>query len=295
MTEIERWLLSEPRVDGGVVELVVEISDAGLGRRIAWSVDGEEVAQQQTGENRVVLDGGEHGALRLRLPTFVGPARRVTWWPPTGLLPEEIEQAAATDPAEPGAGEEATDEDEELPPLAQAHLGFGGIDFDPEPGSKAAKREEWIRTHPRQFALRRTAIAVAGVVIPVLLVWLLARFALPAIPWPSWNIPWPRIPWPDWSIPWPQIPWPDWRLPRWDIAVPGWVRWIADNAKFVIPVVIALFYAQREVKRRRDQDERKRAARAIRPVEDQTERPDQSGPKREAESRPGREDPAAEE
>lgn len=233
----ERWLLTG-RVGDTPVEHVVEISDAGLQRRFVWTVDGEPVVETRTSDDRVVLDGGEHGALRLRMPTFVGPARRVTWWAPD---------------------QEGTLESE---PLAAAHVGVGGVDLDPEPGSRAAEREAWIRAHPRQYTARRTGAAVAKVVAPLVLLWLLARFALPAIPWPDWDIPWP-----DWSIPWPQVPWPDWDIP-WpqvplpEVTVPAWLRWVLDHAKYVVPVVVAAVLAQREIKRRREQDERKRSGAA---------------------------------
>jgi len=220
----ERWQLTS---DGR--ELVVEIADAGLRRSLTWLVDGTEVAQKRTSDERVVLDGGESGALGVRLPTFAGPARRVTWYPPGS----------------------------ELGAVAAASAGLGGVDLDPEPGSKAAAREAWIRAHPNRHAARRTATAVAGVLLPLLMFWLLARIDLP---WPS--IPLPRIPLPDWdlpSIPWPDIaiPWPDWQLP-------AWVKEVLDKAKYVGPVLIAFVLARAEVRRRRAQDERKQSADAAR-------------------------------
>ncbi|WP_185994317.1 hypothetical protein [Nocardioides campestrisoli] len=228
--EVERWLLTH---DGRAH--VVELTEAGFQRAITWTVDDEEVASEKTSDDTVTLDGGDHGAVKLKLPTFVGPARRVTWWG-----------------GEPGK-----------PALAAATLGIGGLDFDPEPGSKAAEREAWIREHPTQYAVRRTAAAVAGVVVPIVLIWLLGRFALPNIPWP--DIPWPKIPWPDWSIPWPTIPWPDWSIPwpEWslpDWSLPAWLQSLLDLLKYVWPVLLAAALAQREIKRRRDQDARKRAA-----------------------------------
>ncbi len=226
MTDPERWFLTHEGL-----EHVVEIEDAGLSRRITWTTDGMKTAARKTAEDRVVLDGGDHGAIGLRLATFVGPTRRVTWW-----------DAAL-----------------ELGAVGAAHTGMGGIDLDPEPGSKAAQREAWIRAHPRQYAIRRTSAAVAKVLVPLLLLWLLARFALPAIAWPDWDIPWPSIPWP--SIPWPDwgfdIPWPNWSLPE----IPDWLRSLLDKVKYVWPVAIALVLARAELKRRRDQDERKRTAR----------------------------------
>ncbi len=216
-TTTERWQL---RTDGR--EHRVEIADAGLRRSLTWQVDGREVAGTRTSDERVVLDGGEHGALGVRLPTFTGPARRVTWYPPGS----------------------------ELGATAAAHAGLGGLDLDPEPGSRAAAREAYIRAHPHRHAARRTATAVLGVLLPLLGLWLLARIDVPwpdvSIPWPDWDLP--AIPWPDLSI-----PWPDWQLPE----LPAWVRELLDTAKYVVPVLVAFGLARAEVRRRRAQDERK--------------------------------------
>ena len=224
MGATERW-----RIDRDGRSHVLEIADAGLGRRLTWTVDGEEVASRKTSDEKVVLDAGDTGAVGVRLPMFVGPARRVT------LYDDEV----------------------------RAHTGLGGLDLDPEPGSKGAEREEWIRAHPHLHTARQTVAAAAGVVVPLVVLWLLARFAVPAIPWPDLpSIPWPdlpSIPWPDLpSIPWPDLPsirWPDLGWPWFSLPdVPQWVR---DAAKFVGPVVLAFFLARGEIRRRRKQDERK--------------------------------------
>ena len=220
MGETERWRLRD-----GEREHVLEIDEAGLKRRLTWLVDGEQVATATTSDERVVLDGEAAGALGVRLPTFTGPARRVT------LHEDEV----------------------------RAHAGVGGTDLDPEAGSKAAAREEWIRAHPHLHTARRTAVAVARVGAPFVVLWLLSRIVVD-IPWPDVDLPslplpdLPRIPWPDLpSIPWPDIdlpsiPWPD---------VPGWVE---TAAKLLGPVLLAFVLARGEVRRRRQQDERKRAA-----------------------------------
>ncbi len=141
MGDPERWLLTISED-----QHLVEILHAALGRRITWSVAGAEVATRRTSEERVVLDGGSRGALSVRLPRLMGPARRVTWYSPGS----------------------------ELGALAAAHAGIGGVDLDPEPGSKAAAREAWIREHPRQYAARRAGAAAAGALAAVLGVWLLS-------------------------------------------------------------------------------------------------------------------------
>ena len=223
MSETERWLLTHE----GAAH-VVEIAPSGVGRRVTWTIDGAPVAAKTGHDDRVVLDGGAHGALAVRLRPLVGPARRVTWW--------SEEQSAGA--------------------LASALVGLGGLDLDPEPGSAAARREDWIRAHPRRYAARRIGTRAAGLVAVAVAVWLLTQVVLPAIPWPDWrlpSIPWPSIPWP--QIPWPSIPWPDWSPP----AVPEWLRSVARSVQFVWPVLLAALLVRAELRRRRDQDERKRA------------------------------------
>lgn len=224
----QRWTL----VHAGR-EHSVEISDAGLRHLLVWSVDAVEVARVRTSDERVVLDGGAHGAVGVRLPALFGPARRVTLYEP-----------------ESGLGA-----------VGAAHAGVGGIDLDPVPGSAAARREEWIRAHPRQHALRRGGGAALGVLVPILLLWLWRRLDLSL---PSWSLPWPTIPWPTipWpTIPWPDlpsIPWPDWSLPD----LPGVPPWLSEAARYVGPVLVAVAVASGEVRRRRKQDQAKRRAAA---------------------------------
>ncbi len=212
----ERWRL----VHEGH-EHVIEIADAGLRRAVTWRMDDTEIGSRRTNDKRVVIAGGERGAVRVQLPEFVGPARRVTWYGPDGALDAE----------------------------AAAHTGLGGLDLVPEPGSKAAAREAWIREHPRLYVARRVATAVLGALVPLLILWLLSQVR---IPWPSISVPWP-----DWSL--PSIPWPDWDLP--DLPeLPAWLRTLLERLKYVWPVVLALGLGYSEVKRRRQQDERRRRA-----------------------------------
>lgn len=214
----ERWALKE-----GDHNHTVEITDLGWRRQVAWLRDGDEVVTRRSDDKRIVLNGGPHGSVRVNLPQFIGPARRVSLF-----------QNAKS-----------------------AYTGLGGTDFAPEAGSRAAEREAWIRAHPRQYAIRRTAAAAAGVLIPILLAALLMRIPWPGLP----NLPRPDIPWPDWrlpQIPWPDIPWPDWRLPDWDM--PEWVGTLLDRLKYVWPVLLAVFWSWREVRRRREQDRRKAEA-----------------------------------
>lgn len=120
----------------------------------------------------------------------------------------------------------------------------GEVDLVPEPGSRAAAYEDKVREHPTRYALVATAGGVAKVVLPILLGLVAVRFAV--------NLPWPSVPLPD--LPdLPSIPWPD--LPDWEL--PHWVRWTLDKAKYVWPVVLAFVLARAEIRRRRQQDEKR--------------------------------------
>lgn len=231
-SELQRWHLRQE----GRAHLV-EINDTGWRREITWTVDGALMATMVSMDEKVRLVPGQQadagaGAVALRFPTFSGPARRVSWF----------------------GGTEGMDA------ATQARVGAGGTDFDPEPGSAAAAREAWIRAHPRRYQARQTVLAVLRVVVPLVLVALLGRLVvvidwpdinwpqLPAIPWPDINWPdLPAIPWPD--IDWPRIHWPDWQLP-------AWLKWVLDNAKYIVPVLMAFVLARREVVRRRNHDAR---------------------------------------
>ena len=198
MGDTERWHLVH---DGH--EHVAAVEHGALTREVVWTRDGAEVGRKKTSDETIVLSPeGEDGALRLKL-AMVGPARRITLY-----------------------GSEA-----------EAHAGLGGTDLEPEPGSRAALRAEWIGRHPHLHTARQTALAAAGVGVPVLLVWLLSM-----VPWPSLDVPWPDISLP--SIPWPDLP-----------SLPAWTEPVR---KLLVPVLIAFFVARGEVKRRRKAEERRR-------------------------------------
>src|SRR5699024_1592071 len=101
---------------------------------------------------------------------------------------------------------------------------------------------ERMRARPVLYASRHVAAGAAAVLLPVagaaVLVWLLARIPSDVLP------DLPAIPWPDL----PAIPWPDWQLP-------GWLGRIIDHARYVVPVLLGILWARREVSRRRSQDE----------------------------------------
>lgn len=242
----DRWVLED---DGHGHSHVVEIDDAGLGRRLVWRRNGEEVSRKRTGDVRVQLLPAQDaptgiGVVGLRFVSF-GPARRVAWYAPDAHLRDDADLVDG-DLADGVEGFPAS----AASAGAAALLGIGGIDFTPEPGSRAARRQDWIHTHPRLHTARATGLAAAAVVGGLVITWLLARVVLaidlPDIPWPDL----PRIPRPDLpDIPWPElpsIPWPD-------VQLPAWVREVAEKGKLVLPVVVAFAVARGEIRRHRQQ------------------------------------------
>lgn len=223
----------EMRVGGRDHRVETSVGD-GWSNRATWWVDGEEIASERsaTSDDLYLVADEEHaladevGAVRARFTTLSKPVR-ATWW-------------------------EGSRSDAET----AARVGVGGLDLVPEPGSPAALREERMRARPRLYAARHVAAGVGKVVVPLLLA-ALAAWLVVRIPWPDWDlpsIPWPSIDLP--SIPWPSIdlpsiPWPDWQLP-------GWVRWVLDHAKYVVPILIGIALARSEVRRRREQDSKRR-------------------------------------
>lgn len=204
----------------------------GWSNEATWWVDGEEIATKKSSseDNLYLSTDKKHdladsaGAVRVRFSVLSAPLR-ATWF-------EGTRDKAAT----------------------ASYIGTGGIDLVPEPGSPAAQREEKMRANPRLYAARHVVGGVGKVVVPIIgaaiLVWLLSRISLPDWDLGLPSIPWPQIPWPE--IPWPEIPWPSIDLPR--IAIPDWLRWLLDKLKYVWPVLLGVWLARREVKRRREQD-----------------------------------------
>jgi hypothetical protein len=217
-------------IDGREHRVETSVGD-GWRNEATWWVDGEEIATatSRVEDNLYLVVSEDHelaaslGAVRARFTGLSKPLR-ATWF----------------------EGERRTAE-------AAARIGVGGLDLVPEPGSPAALREERVRLRPGRHASLHVAKGVANVVVPILIgivfFWLVRRFGLPSIPWPSIPLPdvdLPSIPWP--SIDLPAVPWPDWELP-------GWVRWALDHVKYMVPIIIGLALARSEVRRRRQQDE----------------------------------------
>ena len=125
---------------------------------------------------------------------------------------------------------------------------IGGVDLQPAPGSPAARHHDKVLAHPGRYTALETLGAAGGVVVPIIIFALLARLAF-EIPWPDLpSIPWPNLP----DINLPSIPWPDVNLPS--VKLPEWVRLILENAKYVVPVIIAFVLARAEIRRRRQAD-----------------------------------------
>jgi hypothetical protein len=188
---------------------------------VRWYVDDELRAEKKTWDDKVTVEAPGDGAGKLLVRySGLGKPRRATLF---------------------GNDEDGT-----------ALTGLGGVDLVPAPGSAAEKYEDRIREHPTRYAALATVGGVAKVVVPILIGLVVVRFAI--------NLPLPHIPTPDLpdlpSVPWPSIPLPD--LPDWQL--PDWLRWLLDKVKYVWPVALAYVLARAEIKRRRQQDERRRAA-----------------------------------
>ena len=210
------------------------VAGGGLAHVVRWYVDGELLAERKTSDDKVTLEAPAEGKGKL-LDDPEGKAKLLVYFSGLGTP-----RRATLYAAEEGVA---------------ALTGLGGIDLLPEPGSKAAAYEDRVREHPTRYAALATAGGVAKVLVPILLTLLVVRIAV--------DIPWPSIPHPDLpdlpSIPWPSIPWPDLPdLPDWQL--PGWLTWLLGKLKYVWPIVLAYVLARAEIRRRREQDKKRRAA-----------------------------------
>jgi hypothetical protein len=218
--EPERW-----RLEHAGESHVVEVAQ-GFRRGIVWSVDGEEVARKRTTDDRTTIGAdGRDDKIALKISGWSDSARRVALYPASR---------------------------KGVPVPAAAAIGAGGIDFVPDPGTKAAKRQAQMLAHPKLFFLRRTGAALAVVLLAIGASWIGRQLLelLPDVDLPDVNLPrvLPEIDLPD--IPWPSINLPD---------LPDLPEWVAAISPFVIPVVIAAIIARGELKRRRAQLERRQA------------------------------------
>ncbi len=111
------------------------------------------------------------------------------------------------------------------------------IALEPEPGTRAARRARFAREHPRWYAARYVVKGAAQVALA--LIGLTFLFSL--IPDITIDIDLPHIDLPD--IPWPHVDLPE---------IPAWVREVLQSKKYWLPIVIGLFLANAELKRRRN-------------------------------------------
>jgi hypothetical protein len=125
-----------------------------------------------------------------------------------------------------------------------AILDAGGDELvllDPPPGTRAAKLAELERRRPVLYAARHVVRAVGGVLLPLLGIGALIALVLPALP----DIDPPQVDLPDL---------PD--LPSISIEPPEWLEPVLAAAPYVVPIVIALGVAAREVDRQRKRRQR---------------------------------------
>jgi hypothetical protein len=122
-----------------------------------------------------------------------------------------------------------------------AVLDAGGEELvllDPPPGTRAARLAELERRRPVLYAARHVVKAVGSVMLPLLGIGALVLPALPDIDLPQVNLP-------DMSL----SDLPD--LPATSIEPPEGVKSVLSAAPFVVPIVIAIGVAAREVERQR--------------------------------------------
>ena len=259
--EIDAPQVWELEIDGRLHR--VETSTSGLTNKAIWWVDGERIADRSSvaDDNLELVAEKDHaladelGAIKARF-TGGGRPRRVTHF-------EGDRDTAST----------------------KALIGSGGTDLDPEPGSRAARREEWAVRHPVLASLDEIIGGAGKILVPIAiaaLIPILSRLL------PDWDIDLPlpdlpSIPWPDIDL--PSIPWPDLTVPWPDITLPGWVGTILDVLRLAWPLLLGLVIAVSEYRRRRrnaaaraERQARTSAARDVAPAEADEARDEEGEP-----------------
>lgn len=114
----------------------------------------------------------------------------------------------------------------------------------------AARARAFGARHPKLYASRHVAVALAQTLGLVLGIGVVLRSLLPRIDW-SW-LPDVDVP-TDWAPDLSWIPDPLGWLFQWlpDIDVPGWVQVVAQSWKWWGPVLVAVLVAVEEVQKRR--------------------------------------------
>ncbi|GMA40964.1 hypothetical protein [Mobilicoccus caccae] len=152
---------------------------------------------------------------------------------------------------------------------ATVHDGPVDLDFDAPAGSRAARTQEWGRTHPTLFALRHVVIKGGVIVVALLGLGALVKAVVePVVRWIAERMP--DIPLPDIDL--PDIPWPS--IPRPDITPPDWLAafltWFGQYDHIVKPLLIGLAIALFEIRRQRRQRRLRDSATADSPDEPPT-------------------------
>jgi hypothetical protein len=110
--------------------------------------------------------------------------------------------------------------------------------LEPPPGTRAARLAELERERPVLYAARHVVKAVGSVLLPLLGIGALVGLLLPALP----AIELPQVDLPELNLP---------ELPSVSIEPPEWLRPILSAAQYVVPILIAVGVAAREVERQR--------------------------------------------
>lgn len=114
-------------------------------------------------------------------------------------------------------------------------------ELEPEPGTHAARRADFAHRHPWLYAARHVLTGAAQVAAAIIGFSLVLRL-LPAIPWPSIDLP--DLP----SINLPDLPLPSFQI---DITPPGWGQAVLDSKPYWVPIVVGFVLAMRELDRRK--------------------------------------------
>lgn len=152
---------------------------------------------------------------------------------------------------------------------ATVHDGAAELDLDAPAGTRAARLQEFGRTHPTLFALRHLAVQGGVVLVAVLgLGALFSRLVEPVVRWVAERVPDVDLP----DIPWPDVDLPDIPVPRIDLSglpwptPPAWLLALfdlLDRHEWILqPLVVGLVLALYEMRRQRRQRAQREAARA---------------------------------
>jgi len=207
--------------DGRRIEVEPDNS-SWSGTVVRLFVDGEQVAEVKKGEKKITVESADGLSVK-------------TWLSWSGGT---IQRAELT-----------------------AHDGAEPLPLEPEPGSRAARREAWAREHPGLYSARHAAKGVGEVLIGLVGFAFLLRLLAGLVPDISIDLPEIDLPLPSIDLPLPAVDPPDVDLP----AVPAWIRAIGETSKYWTPIAIGIAIAVGEYRRRRRQAERREARDGERP------------------------------